>query len=142
MKPTTLDYITRAESHRAVSIALMDPAARSPARRPPYEWVHVIVYHAAIDYVQALIFERTSVEHVNHHRARRSAFAREPESSAQSAQGRTLLEHYQRLEIRAHDARYTLGFSAHAIDADGALYEDLDPIRTAVRAALGLPPTP
>jgi hypothetical protein len=142
MKPGTVQYLTRAESHRALAVALVDPAVRSPTRRPPYEWIFVIVYHAAIDYVQALVFERTGVEHSNHHKARRSAFEREPESNLQSSQGLTLLEHYGRLETRAHQARYTLGFTAHPIDADGALYEDLDAIRTVVSAALGLPLSP
>jgi hypothetical protein len=142
MKSKTLDYLTRAESHRAVAITQMDPAARSPTRRPPYEWVLVIVYQAAIDYVQALVFERRGVEHGNHHRARRSAFAREPESNLRSAQGTILLAHYDNLEHRAHDARYTLGFAAHPIDVDGALYEDLDAIRTGVATALGWSPPP
>jgi hypothetical protein len=141
MKPRTQDYLTRAESHRAVAIALVDPAARSPNRRPPYEWVLVMVYHAAIDYVQALIFERRSVEHGNHHKARRSAFDREPESTTHSVHGITLLDHYDKLEVQAHQARYALGFAAHPIDVDGALYEDLDAIRIVVGGALGWPPT-
>jgi hypothetical protein len=142
MKPRTLEYLTRAESHRAVAIALMDPAARSASRRPPYEWVLVIVYHAVIDCVQALVFERRGVEHGNHHRARHSAFAREAKSTTRSHYGITLLDHYDRLEVQAHHARYLLGFAAHPIDVDGALYEDLDPIRSAVGAALGWSPPP
>jgi hypothetical protein len=139
MKPKTLQYITRAESHRALIISLIAPTA---AGRPPYEWALVICFHAALDFVQALVFERRSAEHGNHHRARRSAFEREPEANVRSTQGLTALEHYERLERQAHQARYELGFTAHRIDVDGALYEDLEAIRTVVGTAPSWVPPP
>ncbi|HEY7067082.1 MAG TPA: hypothetical protein VII06_36810 [Chloroflexota bacterium] len=139
MKPKTGDYLAKAEANRAIAITLIDP---SRPGRPPYEWVIVIVFQAAIDYVQALLYERTFVEHSNHHRARRGAFAREPEASAQSQQGRSLLDHYDVLEARAHQARYELGFTAHRIDVDEVLYENFDPIRSVVGAALAWTPPP
>ena len=86
MNSKTLDYRTRAEANRARAIALVMPSSSGRSPRPPYEWALVILFHAALDYVRALLFERTSVEHSNHHRARRSAFAREPEADAQSPQ--------------------------------------------------------
>lgn len=139
MKPRTLQYLARAESSRALVISLIAPSA---AGRPPYEWAIVISFQAAIDYVQALLYERRGVEHGNHHRARHSAFEREPEADVQSARGLTALEHYSQLELQAYEARYKLGFTAHRIDVDGALYEDLEAIRGVVGAALSWVPPP
>jgi hypothetical protein len=139
MKPKALQYLTRAESSRTLVISLIAPAATG---RAPYEWAIVIAFQAVVDSVQALLYERKGVEHGNHHRARRGAFEREPEADVQSAQGLTALDHCVHLEDKAHDARYKLGFTAHRIDVDGALYEDLEAIRTVVGAALGWVPPP
>jgi hypothetical protein len=53
-----------------------------------------------------------------------------------------MLQHYANLEDHAHRARYALGFTAHRIDVDGALYEDVDAIRAVVCSALGWTPPP
>jgi hypothetical protein len=136
MKPKTGQYLARAESNRRLALAAIAPDVRALATHLPYEWVLVIAWHAAIDYVQALIYERHGVEHANHHLARRKAFDREPEAQSLSSYGSTLIGHYDRLENWANQARYTLGFTAHPIDADEALHQDVDAIRTAVSAAL------
>ena len=142
MKSRTQEYLDRAEANRRVALAAIHPDVRALATHLPYEWVLVIAWHAAIDYVQALIYERRGIEHTNHHGARRRAFDREPEADALSRHGSALIDHYDRLEDQAHHARYTLGFTAHPIDVDEAVHGAVDGIRTAVCAALSWTPPP
>jgi hypothetical protein len=136
MKARTGEYLTRAERQYVLAQAAISPGVRTLVTRVPFEWVLVMAWHAALDYVQALIYERHWTEHANHHAARRAAFDREPEAHAVSFRGQELIVHYDRLEAQAHAALYTLGFTAHPADVDEAVHEDVYLIREAVAAAL------
>ena len=90
MQARTLDHLTTAERNRAVAERLIDSANTQPISS---EWATVAAFYASVHLVNAFLWERQSIEPLNHEERSRFVYM--------SADLRPFAQIYQRLSINA-----------------------------------------
>lgn len=128
MDQKTLDHLRVARRNRDLARALL---AQSELAPEPWEWVAVIVFYAAVHYVNAYLWERYHVDPANH--GERTYGVRQ-DSAINSCQ----IE-YDRLRDQGFRARYDERLGVSYQEARELLEIDFRAVEAAVMRALGQP---
>ena len=124
----TREHLARAARNRDVARALFHAQLPVAVGSPPYEWVAVIAFYAAVHLVNAHYWERRKQD-PGGHGARARWVAGDPELCSAHPS-------YARLSDLAWYARYAPTFHLSRADAADVLNTDLAAVEVAVRGAL------
>jgi hypothetical protein len=124
----TLDHLRVAQRNRDLARALL---AQSELEPEPWEWVAVILFYAAVHYVNAYLWERYHLVPKNHAQRTRGV----DHDTAISVCSIS----YEILKNRGFHARYSEWFTFTESDAHALLNNQLRAVEAAVRQALGQP---
>ncbi len=130
MEPRTERQLATAERFRQLARALVSRAGADLVAPPPLDWALVVAFYAAVQYVGAYLWERQRAEFRNH-QTRERALSVVPEL-------RHAERSYLRLRRLSESTRYTPRFRPRPTVVHEALADDLEAVRHAVVAALGL----
>jgi hypothetical protein len=122
-------HLQTAERNRHIAIAYLsiDLAGVQP---PPYEWMAVIAFYAAVHYVNAYLWEVRRYDPPDHD-------SRNHLVTGDSRLRQCRFE-YRRLFNTGFRARYVPGFRLREQDTRDLIDVDLEHVRQTVRGALGL----
>jgi hypothetical protein len=124
----TLDHLRVAQRNRDLARALLAQNFLVPE---PWEWVAVILFYAAVHYVNAYFWECYHVEPTNHDQR---SFGVHRDSAISGCQ-----HSYDYLKDRGFHARYTEWFSIPERDARNMVNVELRTVEAVVVQALGQP---
>ena len=125
-------HLDRGERNRDLARALFHTPLTVRIGPPPYEWVTVIAFYAAVHFVNAYFWERRGQDPGGHGRRARWV-AGEPELSS-------VHPSYAHLSDLAWQARYVPTFRLSRADALDVLNIDLAAVEAAVMVALASTP--
>ena len=128
MDQKTLDHLRVARRNRDLARALLAQNSLAP---DPWEWVAVIVFYAAVHYVNAYLWERYHVEPANH-AERTYGVHQDPAINACE-------DEYDRLRDQGFIARYDERLGVSELEARSLLEVDLRAVEATVMRALGQP---
>ncbi|MDQ3549400.1 MAG: hypothetical protein M3439_11355 [Chloroflexota bacterium] len=128
MQQKTRDHLATADRNRSVAIHLIDDTAREPISN---EWAVVAAFYTAVHLVNAFLWERQTIEPLNHEERSRFVFM--------TAELRPIAQMYQRLSMNAYHARYTPEYRMSSQRASRVVTQDLATIASAVATALNRP---
>lgn len=128
MEPKTRDHLATAERNRIVAGALIgEPDVQTISN----EWAVVIAFYAAVHLVNAILWERQSLEPLNHEERSRFVF--------RLAELRPIAQVYPRLSVNAYHARYTPEYRISAQRARQLASMDLSLIESTILISLNRP---
>lgn len=128
MELETFEHLDTAERNRDVAQALLIPGGSSGLATPPYEWVAVIAFYAAVHFVNAYLWERHRVVPRDH--IERGLYIRNDPILRRCANA------YGRLLDTSFKARHVRRHQVSASWADRLITIDLANVESVVRAAL------
>ena len=128
MQQKTRDHLSTAERNRTVAAFLIDDSTTQPVST---EWAVVAAFYAAVHLVNAFLWERQSIEPLNHEERSRFVFM--------ISELRPIAHVYQRLSINAYHARYTPEYRISLQRARQFIDADLAMIESAVVTSLNRP---
>jgi len=123
-----LDHLRVAQRNRDLARALL---AQSELQPEPWEWVAVVVFYAAVHYVNAYLWERYHVAPTNHDH--RTHGVRNDTALSACAHS------YEILKAEGFHARYNEGFTLTEAEARALLNGELRAVEATVMQALGQP---
>ncbi len=130
MDRQTVEHLRAAERNRDIARALLATGLAAPAP-PPWDWVAIIAFYAAVHYVNAYLWETARYKPDKHsHRAARVR---------QDWRIRRCRASYARLQTFGYQARYEPVFAVVEQEARAPVDVDLRRVETTVLAALGQP---
>jgi len=124
----TLDHLRIAQRNRELARSLL---AQSELEPEPWEWVAVILFYAAVHYVNAYLWERYHVAPTNHDQRTHGVRYDSALSVCSSS--------YDILKAHGFHARYNEGFTLSELDARSLLNSELRAVEATVMQALGQP---
>jgi hypothetical protein len=124
----TLDHLRVAERNRDLARTLL---AQSELAPEPWEWVAIILFYAAVHYVNAYLWERYHLAPRNHDERTRGVHHDTALSSCYLS--------YDTLKDDGFHARYNEGFTLSEADARALLNGELRAVEASVMQALGQP---
>jgi hypothetical protein len=125
MQQKTSDHLATAARNRTVAGTLTgEPDAMSVSN----EWAVVVAFYSAVHLVNAILWERQSLEPANHEERSRFVF--------RIAELRPIAQVYQRLSVNAYHARYTPEYRISSRRARRLASTDLSLIESTVVTAL------
>ena len=128
MQQKTRDHLATAERNRIVAGFLIGEPDVQPVSN---EWAVVVAFYAAVHLVNAILWERQSLEPLNHEERSRFVF--------RIADVRPIAQVYQRLSINACHARYTPEYRINSQRARQLASMDLSLIESTTVTALNRP---
>lgn len=128
MLSKTRDHLATADRNRAVAERLI---AETDAESISCEWATVVAFYAAVHLVNAFLWERRSLEPLNHEERSRFVFT--------IAELRPIAQVYQRLSANGYHARYTPRYRISPQRARQFINTDLAAIESTIVAALNQP---
>lgn len=128
MDQRTRDHLDIAERNRSLARDLLELAASGALQQPPYEWIAVIGFYAALHYVDAYLWEMARRETRSH--PQRAALVR------QDIVLRACAGEYHRLMNAGTSGRYDRGYRVPASDAEDLVNVDLEAVVSVVASAL------
>jgi len=129
----TREHIETAERNRDLARSLLAPSVTTSLiahglQQPPYEWVAVIAFYAAVHYVNAYLWELLRLEPNDH--SERTRYVRNDRTL------RRCRVAYGRLRDEGFKARYTRGYRLSSQRAHGLVNVDLANVEAVVMAAV------
>jgi hypothetical protein len=128
--PKTVDHLRISARNRDLALALLDPI-QAGLQPPPWEWIAVMVFYAAVHAVNAYLWESQSYRPANHG-DRRFRIGSSPSLASCSLSYRTL-------EREGFNARYNETYSLVKQDARRLLDVHFRQVEATVMQALGQP---
>ena len=133
MKPETIEHVETAVRDRNLARALVRHGVGLGLEPPPYEWVVVVGFYAAVHYVNALLWERYSIKPNTH--AERTGYI------GSLAPLTTCRLEYRQLNNHGWSARYAPGYRLSEQLARALLDVNLARVEEVVCSRLGLTPS-
>lgn len=124
MEQKTADCLWTAERNRDLATELVSTHMQTP----PFDWVVVIAFYAAVHYVNAYLWERDNRYDPGNHKNRGAKARTLPDL-------RRINRQYRRLNGLAYDVRYVETYRLNRAAAQSAL-NDLRDIETQIRPLL------
>jgi len=126
--PRTVNHLRTGQRNRDLARALLAQPGLAP---PPWEWVAVVAFYAAVHYVNAYLWEAARIAPVNHTQRRARVNA--------TRAIRRCRHSYDRLQTAGYQARYDEEFALAEHVAGRLVTVELRAVEAAVMAALRLP---
>lgn len=131
MKPETLPKIETAGHHRDSARALLAVVPQLGLPHPPYEWVAVMAFYAAVHYLNAYIWEQEG-KNLYHPDRKKYVNAHQPLAGIRAE--------YAQLADEGWKARYTPGYRLQRQAAEDLVTHDIAAIEATVCKLLGISP--
>ena len=125
MQQKASDHLATAARNRTVAGLLIGEPDALPVSN---EWAVVVAFYAAVHLVNAMLWERQSLEPLNHEERSRFVF--------RIAELRPIAQIYQRLSVNAYHARYTPEYRINSRRARQLASTDLSLIESTIVTAL------
>jgi hypothetical protein len=133
VKPGAIEHIETAFRNRDLSRLLLQQGAQLGLQPPPFEWVTVVAFYAAVHYVNAFLWEQLGIMPSSHTERTGYVASVSPLTSCRIE--------YRQLNHHGWSARYAPGFRVQEQQARALLDGNLAHVEGIVCASLGIAPT-